>query len=61
VLFGLFAWSILTVRGFKWYNLGLVAVMLLANTGPNISLRGHAIGAVTGIVFALVFQLSHKQ
>jgi membrane associated rhomboid family serine protease len=61
VLFGLFAWSILTMRGFKWYNLGLVGVMLMANTGPNISLRGHAIGAVTGVVFALIYQMTNRK
>lgn len=57
ILFGLFAWSVLTMPGFKWYNLGLVAVMLLANTGPNISLRGHAIGAVSGIILGLSYRL----
>ncbi len=61
VLFGLFAWSTLSVKGFKWYNLGLVAVMLLANTGPNISLRGHALGALTGVVLALIYQLFMKK
>jgi membrane associated rhomboid family serine protease len=61
VLFGLFAWSVLTMKGFKWYNLGLVGVMLMANTGPNISLRGHAIGAATGVVFALIYQLQNTK
>ena len=60
VLFGLFAWSVLTMGTFRWYNLGLVGVMLMANTGPNISLRGHAIGAATGVVFALIYQLQRK-
>ena len=60
VLFGLFAWSTLTMRGFKWYNLGLVAVLLLANTGPNISLRGHAIGALTGVLLAVIHQIFTK-
>lgn len=60
VLFGLFAWSTLSVKGFKWYNLGLVAVMLLANTGPNISLRGHALGALTGVALALLYQLFNR-
>jgi membrane associated rhomboid family serine protease len=57
VLFGLFAWSVLTMPGFKWYNLGLVAVMLLANTGPNISLRGHAIGAISGVILGVGYRL----
>ena len=60
VLFGLVAWSVLTTGGFKWYNIAMVAGLLLTNMGPHISVRGHVIGAVTGLVLALLYKLVPK-
>lgn len=61
VLFGLVAWSVLTNGGFKWYNLAMVAGLVLTNMGPHISVRGHVIGAVTGLILALIYNATrHK-
>ena len=61
VLFGLVAWSVLTTGGFKWYNIAMVAGLLLTNMGPHISVRGHVIGAATGLVLAFIYKLIPKQ
>jgi membrane associated rhomboid family serine protease len=57
VLFGLVAWSVLTTGGFRWYNLAMVAGLLLTNMGPHISVRGHVIGALTGVLLALIYKI----
>jgi len=61
VLFGLVAWSVLTTGGFKWYNVAMVAGLVLTNMGPHISVRGHVIGAVTGLILALVYNATRRK
>ena len=55
VVFGLFAWSALTTTGSKLRNIAVVAMLLVANIGPRVSLRSHAIGAASGAVIALCY------
>jgi membrane associated rhomboid family serine protease len=55
VLFGLVAWSVITTGGLRWYNIAMVVGLLITNIGPHISVRGHVIGAVTGLVLALIY------
>ena len=57
VLFGVAAWEMVTNKGFDWLVALSLVVMVAAPTikNPKASLAGHAVGAIAGIVGALLW------
>ncbi len=62
VLFGIAAWEMVTNRGFDWFIILSLIIMIAGPTikNPKISLVGHAVGALAGVVAALLWSSLSK-
>jgi len=57
VLFGIAAWEMITNKGFDWLVILSLIVMIAGPTikNPKVSLLGHSVGAMAGVVAALLW------